>query len=259
METTPYFFKTKHGKLFGIYHPSIKGGSGSAKHGVLLCYPGVHEYNNAHWAFRRLAVALARAGFCVFRFDYYGTGDSEGNTSQGDVSIWTENIVSAAEELLELSDARHLSLVGMRFGATLAYLACGKKLKAERLILWDPVVSGTKYLEEMEHWDLGKNLWYLHPSRTRAAHDELLGYEMPAKLRSNIAECDLNAASSPNVKRVSILRYNECSLITKLASSLQEKKIDTSIIPVFEDSGGEQRGKALRPNRVLKVIEAELS
>ena len=72
----PLFFGEANRRLYGVYHPPAK----PSRHAVLLCYPGMQEYNAAHWMFRRLATSLSREGHHVLRFDYYGTGDSDGET-----------------------------------------------------------------------------------------------------------------------------------------------------------------------------------
>ena len=68
----PFFFGPSAQPRFGLLHPPA--GERARRAGVLLCYPGVQEYNISHWAFRKLAGLLARAGFPVLRFDWAGTG-----------------------------------------------------------------------------------------------------------------------------------------------------------------------------------------
>jgi len=52
-------------------------------------------------ALRTLAALLAREGFHVLRFDYYATGDSAGESSEGSLSEWRANIVTARDDLRE--------------------------------------------------------------------------------------------------------------------------------------------------------------
>src|SRR4051794_18965963 len=105
----PLFFGESSRQLFGAYEPPRPGSA--RKHAALLCYPGVQEYNMSHWAFRKLAVQLAREGLHVLRFDYYGTGDSAGTTQDGSPDRWIADIRTAARELVDLSGVRTLSIV----------------------------------------------------------------------------------------------------------------------------------------------------
>ena len=66
---------------------------------IVLCYPMAHEYMYVHRAFRQLANRLARTGFHVFRFDYYGFGDSAGESEESHIEQWIKDISEAIDEI----------------------------------------------------------------------------------------------------------------------------------------------------------------
>ncbi len=149
MERTiePLFFGDENSPLFGVYHKPRGAMKRSAA--VLLCYPGAEEYMRSHWALRQLAQNLSRAGFAVLRFDYFGSGDSSGATDAGTCARWIEDIKVATAKLAELSGQTAIHIVGLRLGATLAARAVSQGLRAESLVLWDPVVDGFEYLMDL--------------------------------------------------------------------------------------------------------------
>lgn len=257
----PLFFGSAERKLFGIYQLPSGGSRVNSSHAILLCYPGIHEYNTSHWAFRRLASMLTKHGFHVLRFDYFGTGDSMGEVADGNPTIWEQNIQEAARELLDISGARLLSLVGMRLGAALAYRACGSGLTAKHLILWEPVVSGKAYVQELERFDRSKNLLFLHSSRTRTGHQELLGYRFPTEARRAIEALDLLSSPTPSVESVRFVVSGERELDLQLQSSLQRAGLTTTRRIVKGAAGAEatQSEKAVLSNDILIAINDELA
>jgi pimeloyl-ACP methyl ester carboxylesterase len=145
---TPFFFGSAQRRLFGAYQ-APRAGAVSAR-AVLLCYPWGQEYIRSHRSMRRLASFLAGAGHHVLRFDYFGTGDSMGSSREVSLGGWEKDIETAIEELRDTSGATRVALVGLRMGATLAaHVAARKNGLIESLILWDPVVSGPEYVQEL--------------------------------------------------------------------------------------------------------------
>jgi pimeloyl-ACP methyl ester carboxylesterase len=142
----PLFFGRSDAPLYGVYHPPLKNPRPEA---VLLCYPFGQEYMRAHRAFRQLALLLTRAGSHVFRFDYRGTGDSSGEMDEVTPQDWVEDVGIAISELRELAGPVSLTVVGLRLGALLAGVACRNRADVERLVLWDPVLSGDDYQQEL--------------------------------------------------------------------------------------------------------------
>lgn len=166
---------------------------------VLLCYPGVHEYNTSHWAYRRLASGLSQSGLSSLRFDYFGTGDSLGETGAPSVESMVEDIVVAGRELLDLSGARRLWLVGLRLGATAACLATTRDLPLRGVALWDCVANGDEYVRELEERDSTRNMLFLHwNDHKRAVRSgelkELLGFPMAPEERLGLRRFDLATA-----------------------------------------------------------------
>ena len=143
----PFFFGPSDRPLFGVYtHGKAGGGPSSA---VLLCYPTGSEYMRAHRAFRQLNTLLNRVGMSVLRFDYSCTGDSAGDGTDASVAEWLEDFDWAIEELKDNALVDQVSVAGLRLGATLATRACLERSDVEHLVLWDPIVSGRDYLDEV--------------------------------------------------------------------------------------------------------------
>ena len=144
----PFFFGNAERRLFGIYEPAAVGTAG--KRAAIFCYPWGAEYIYAHRTMRQLALKLSSAGFHTLRFDFYGTGDSGGESIDIDLAGWEGDLESAIEELTEITGLSKVTLIGLRLGAAVAAsVAARLRGKIEALVLWDPVVSGPEYLAEL--------------------------------------------------------------------------------------------------------------
>ena len=142
----PVYFGSSDRLMFGMFHPA---NSAPARGAVLFCYPMPPKYQLCYGAFKRLAGALAREGLDVLRFDYSGIGDSSGEPTEASIERWGEEVDIALAYLRSRSVAPNVSLVGMRLGAALAALTSARDGKIDRLVLWESVVVGGDYLNEL--------------------------------------------------------------------------------------------------------------
>src|SRR3569832_843741 len=137
---TAFDFGSRQRRLFGYYEPAQA--SSRKVHAALLCHPMGNEQVFAYRTMRQLAARLVRSGFHVLRFDYFGTGDSYGDTGEGDLASWCDDIETAIEEIKEISGATKVDVVGLRLGANLsARVAFQRPEKIDKLILWEPLAA----------------------------------------------------------------------------------------------------------------------
>jgi amino acid adenylation domain-containing protein len=179
--------------LFGVYFPAPKPGDTA----VLVCPPVGTEYVRAHFVLRKLATTLARQGVPVLRFDYFGTGDSLGENLEADCARWKRDIADAARELVKRSGAKRVVAVGVRLGGTLL-VDCAAQLGLSRVVLWDPVLSGAEYLDDLRHRHAAymKGVRYLRPFGAPApvaAGEELLGFAYSPRTLEEISKLSLFA------------------------------------------------------------------
>jgi pimeloyl-ACP methyl ester carboxylesterase len=197
MSVAVFHFGFPNRQLLGTLHyrPRLRQ-RGAA---VLICNPMGEEAARAHRVYRVLASQLERAGYAAQRFDYFGTGDSDGDALEATIAAWGEDIETAAKELTRRTGVHRLVLVGVRLGASLAVMAAAR-LNARHLILWDPVVNGASYLQELAaahrefmHEELGA-VWNddLH-LRASGATAEVLGTPISPELRNGLAGIDLTS------------------------------------------------------------------
>jgi pimeloyl-ACP methyl ester carboxylesterase len=144
----------------------------------------------------------------VFRFDYFGTGDSAGQSGEGGVSRWKADIRSAAQELRKISGVETVSAVGLRLGAALAAEACVEDFSLKNLVLWDPVVSGKEYMEELAR--MHRRYYFFRQEQiTESAPDELLGFPFPSDMRASIKEVDLFLLSQLRAEKIFLVATEE--------------------------------------------------
>jgi pimeloyl-ACP methyl ester carboxylesterase len=137
---TSFHFGSRQRRLFGYYEPAQA--NFSKVRAVVLCHPMDNEQVFAYRTMRQLAARLVRAGFHVLRFDYFGTGDSYGDTGEGDLAGWCGDIETAIEELKEITGATKVDLAGLRLGANLsARVAVHRSKEISKLILWEPLAA----------------------------------------------------------------------------------------------------------------------
>jgi exosortase A-associated hydrolase 2 len=144
---TPRFFQNGSYRFFGILHEPALAPTG---YGWVFCHPFAEEKLWTQRVYVSFARALAARGSWVLRFDAMGNGDSEGRFAESSVES-TLSDIDCAIRLLKQSGGRNLGigLVGLRLGATFAALAAERHPDLAKLILWEPITDGARYMQEM--------------------------------------------------------------------------------------------------------------
>ena len=240
--------------MFGVHHPPL---GRARRKAVLLCYPSVQEYMRTHWAFRKLAGFLAREGFHVLRFDYYGTGDSAGDYQESNIGEWLADIREAADELKDRADVRDISIVGLQLGATLAALATADGLTVRELVLWEPVVDGSTHLDQLREMEKLKFGMLRHGPRPRP--HELHGYVLPDHWSADLARLRLTKATTCRAERIVIFGSDGLAEYHELARHLHDRTGGPATVQVVPEEVASGPDSALLATRVLQAMAAELS
>jgi exosortase A-associated hydrolase 2 len=245
MSMTPYYFQSGARRLLGLYHPPET--QLARREAVVFCNPFGQEAIRSHRMYRVLADRVARAGFAALRFDYSCTGDSEGDCTAGRLADWVNDVRAADREVRRRNGATRVTWVGLRLGASVALLAADRDASEERrLVLWDPVMSGSAYLEEMARAHVGflSSVFRWTPNRVARSRgigalssmQELVGFEISANLRNEIESLDLGAEREILARQVILLGDQAPETYAPLLTLLAAKAIDSAYVPIEADT-----------------------
>lgn len=164
MTENPFFFTRDDARLFGMYHAPQSPASRLA---FVLSHPFGEEKLWSHRVYVSLARMLASRGHAVMRFDYMGAGDSSGMTPDTSLATHVADLSAATGALLaRQSGLERVGLIGLRLGAAIAALFAEQAamqgthdcLRDAPLILWDPVLDGEAYFQELLRSNLSTQL-----------------------------------------------------------------------------------------------------
>ncbi len=132
-------FRNRQKKLLrGMLHrPRRAGATGRRLPGVVFFHGFTGDRMESHWIFVKCARALAKAGIASLRFDFYGSGESEGAFPEVTLSGEIEDAEDAVKFFRRQKgvDARRVGLLGLSLGGTVA--ACtAPRVEARALVLW---------------------------------------------------------------------------------------------------------------------------
>lgn len=117
---------------------------------LLLVPPFFHEWQRSYRLFALLADALRQRGVSVLRFDYRGSGDSSGESTDFTPERALEDTL-AALTALEQKAGVPARLLGIRGGALLAALAAERT--GRDWWSWQPCHSGAAHAAELQALD----------------------------------------------------------------------------------------------------------
>lgn len=234
MVEIPFFFTREEVSLFGMRHEP----HGQARQvGFVMSHPFAEEKLWSHRVYVSCARALAQLGYPVLRFDYMGAGDSDGTTPETSLETHLADLEAAANTLLASHAVERVGLIGLRLGATMAALLAERaaadgrleRLRSGPLILWDPVLDGESYFQEILRSNLGTQLAiYGKVQENREALQDKLraggtvnvdGYEIGKPLFESCAIKDLLSATQ-------VKRHHGPALVIQIAANDQIKDRD---------------------------------
>jgi uncharacterized protein len=255
-----FFFGSTERPLYGVHHEP--GARPSRQTAVLICYPFGREYMRCHRALVRFCDRLAATGYHSLRFDYFGTGDSAGDSGEGGLSEWVANTRLATQELRDVSGLQKVSIVGVRLGAAIAMQAAAADPDLERLFLWDPVVDGTLYVKALEtmHDEFVNDVNRFPKTGEGARHpgkDELVGMVWSSATRQSIRGIDLAAMEKINARGVSIVASEDRSEFRLLRDRLVARGTECHYQVVNERIAWEalaELGAVLMPHALLQSM-----
>jgi uncharacterized protein len=182
----PVYFGPPTRRLFGVYHAPSEPPRGA----VLMCPPLLNEHFRSYRFFSQVASQLAGAGLACLRFDYLGTGDSDGGDDQFNPGECSLDIALAANELSLRSGDAPLILMAIRGSALFAYREA-ENLGASALWLWQPVIDGAGYVQALEKRDrFERDSRYRYPllrGMAAAGPQDLMGFALSVRFRSELA------------------------------------------------------------------------
>ena len=204
----PFYFGENPRRLYGVYQ---QPDDLSVEKGVVLCSSWGQEAINAHRTLKHLSEQLAAAQFHTLRFDYFGSGDSYGESEEVRVERWVEDTVIAVEELMDNADIDEITLVGMRLGGAVAAKAIANEIEVDNLVLWDPVIDGHAYLKE--YLTLAGFADEQHGAILRSNLIEILGFPLPLAMTDEIKKIEKNVytADLPDTLLVSTAHDKSCN------------------------------------------------
>lgn len=111
---------------------------------ILVAPAFAEEMNRCRAMVAMQARALAAMGMGTLLLDMYGTGDSPGEFEDADWDIWLEDLRCGVAWLRSNGNGCR-TVWGVRLGALLATQLAAHDVGLDRLLLWQPVVSGKSY------------------------------------------------------------------------------------------------------------------
>ena len=117
---------------------------------AVICNPLGTEYVSGYRSIRHLADRLAGNGVLTLRFDYAFTGESTGGDfSEAGVHGFIEDTKAAVLAASAKAPHARVFVLGIGLGATFAALA-SESLELKGLVLWNPTISGRKFIREQK-------------------------------------------------------------------------------------------------------------
>lgn len=181
-------FRNRRGKwLRGMLHrpraAREQGRRGHPAAGAVFFHGFTGDRMESHWIFVKCARALERAGIASLRFDFYGSGESEGDfrevTLEGEIADGRAAVEFFARQ--KGIDPGRLGLVGLSLGGAIA-ATIASRARARALVLWAALAHPVELRALGETW--------AKPVAGREGARDYGGHEISARFLGNVSRVE---------------------------------------------------------------------
>ncbi len=165
---------------------------------AVIC-PAPFGYDNvcAHRGLRILGDRLAAAGIAAFRFDFPGSGDSDGEQAW---PAWKAAVATAVSTARRETGCAHVAVIGVGLGGSIALAGLDEGLGVDKLILWGVPTRARAWLREQRAYQkvaaqaaAKADTDIPPPPPTPSGVEELAGFPMSTKLAEELTAFDVSA------------------------------------------------------------------
>lgn len=136
-------------KIFGIMHRPLHAPHAPA---VLMCHGFAGNKIGRYRIYVQLAQQLARVGIATLRFDFRGSGESEGEFSEMTIDTEVSDALKGLEWLRKQPhiDAKRIGMLGNSFGGAIAVLAAERDGRIMSLALLAALFNSVQWRRKWE-------------------------------------------------------------------------------------------------------------
>ncbi|MGB9867628.1 MAG: alpha/beta hydrolase [Bacillota bacterium] len=149
-------FQSRGKLIHGVMHLPENDGQHPC---VVVCHGFTGDHIGANRMFVHFARKASAEGLAVLRFDFVGSGDSEGEfETDTHLTGWTQDLGAALDFICTLPGIKSskVGLLGLSFGASTVVCSAEAQTKARVAALWSPVV---RLSDTFRNTILGPHRW----------------------------------------------------------------------------------------------------
>ena len=248
--SAPLYLGPPGATIFAQLH---RARTGTPLGACVICPPWGREGVLARRALRHLAEQLTQAGYLVLRIDLPGSGQSEGDDWQAErLPAWQQAVHQATDWLRTHTGVSHVHLLGLRWGATVAWQCASERQDIASLVALAPIPKGRAFVRE-------QTMLQASTAPEHRAHGEdvleATGFILTAATQAAMSAVDLTSVPGCPAPHVLVCHRNDMPVDARWAKHLDTLGHNVQQRPLL---GYEQLMVATYYNRVPEQTWTEV-
>jgi pimeloyl-ACP methyl ester carboxylesterase len=194
----PFYFDSSNQSLFAVHYRPVEFSVSAKRNQCVVIASSIgHEYTRGHRNLQQIAKELAQRGIDVLRFDYAGVGNSSGDAIDLSFESMIDNLHDAIAQACRRTGLSSVSVLGVRWGATVASSIEDTRQRIDQQVFWDPLISGAEFIAMVELFHRRELVGLTRFNRARRTKiDQVYGERYTDAKRQSLMNAQLNLGRS---------------------------------------------------------------